>query len=609
MIAAVERAPIARNTVHPCFLEPAVIPGLPEHLRTVPSDPGLWRVWQQQVRAYRELIRRKCLASEEMRQVQYELCRRDPVYFMTMFGVVFEPRDVEGRQPEWIPFIPFHFQVQYVRWIEHVAAQDALGRGDGITEKSREMGATWIFCMMIAHHWLFWPVFTCGCLSRRKEDVDSPGATGTIFSKIRATLGIERGIPDHLRLPSWFLPRGFDPEFAGKHNKLNMLIHPTRTNNVRGEATTEHAGVSERTTWRFNDELARFREARSAWGNQQATTFHRFGISSADMASGQFFYNLARAGEAGLNKPNVPAPSFARLDYWLHPFHTEAWLENERSRADDPVTFAREYEIDYFAGQGDYVYHRALAITPGAFPYEPRLGALYCIIDPGTSDPCAVVWVQEDRANHRYRVVEAFQNDGTEDAEFIASVLVGIPISNAGYDYGKYPELLAIMEWTYGLTVPVTYYGDPAGNARAGEGKRSFFDALRDKSGELTHKRHVVTVRTLTSVPSALDTDRDVSARTHATRKLNTLKLLPRLDVHESPGPVEVLTALQRSRYPELKDTTKRTTPRLEPIHDEFSHFRSCVEFFANHVVAFEASTTAPRDRKPVRKSLGGKKL
>ncbi len=585
-----------RSAVHPCFLEPPLIPGLPEHLQDVPTGADEWRGWQRRIAAYRELTRRDMKTNMQQRDVQEELCRRDPVYFMAMFGVLLEPRDVEGRSAEWVPFIPFAFQVQLVRWIQQVMREDDLGRGDGIVEKSREMGATWLFCLYIVWAWLYEPVFICGVISRNEEAVDATGKTDTIFSKIRAQLGLERGIPANLKFPEWMLPDGFKPSI---HSRLRTLNHPTRTNIVQGETTTELSGVGGRATMRLNDEAARFREAGHAWGNQQAVSFHRFAVSSADATSGMWFHNLARRGEKALSHPHEPGPSFARLDYWLHPFHTDEWYANERARAEDQAVFDREYGIDYFAGQGDWVYPRASDIEVGEYPYDPRLGGLDCVIDPGVADPTSIVFMQEDPLPRRFRCVEAFENDGSEDAEFMASVLVGIPISGAGYDYEKYPGLLEMMDWLYNLRRPITFYGDPYGNHRGGDGKRSYFQTLAEKSKELTRGARTIQVRTMTKD----------EARTHFVRKNSLNQLLSRLDFHDAPGPRWVLTCLQRSKYPQQREASNRTVERLEPRHDEYSHARSGIEFWANHIIDLErVMPTTQTSRAPVRQTMSGRR-
>src|SRR5690606_31416849 len=132
-----------------------IIPGLPEHLRVVPNDGPRWRLWAQAVRAHRELRRRECSRDMRQQRIEYERCRRDPAYWIVMWGVVFEPRKVEDTPPEWKPFILYPIQIQMIRWIQHVMEQDEKGRGDGIVEKSRDMGATNIFCAYAVHQFLF----------------------------------------------------------------------------------------------------------------------------------------------------------------------------------------------------------------------------------------------------------------------------------------------------------------------------------------------------------------------------------------------------------------------------------------------------------------------
>src|SRR5690606_38854785 len=127
-----------------------------------------------------------------------------------------------------------------------------------------------------------------------------------------------------------------------------------------GETTTKLAGVGGRSTMRINDEAARFDAFEDTWANQQATSDHRFALSSADLKS-PHFYQMARLGQECLINPEKDGPSFLRLDWWLHPFHTTEWFARQKARAmadGDPHKFAREYEIDYFAGQGDHVYPR-----------------------------------------------------------------------------------------------------------------------------------------------------------------------------------------------------------------------------------------------------------
>jgi len=235
--------------------------------------------------------------------------------------------------------------------------------------------------------------------------------------------------------------------------------------------------------------------------------------------------------------------------------------------------------------------------VPGDFPYNAGLGTLYCAIDPGVSDPTSLVWIQEDSITRRYRVVEAFEGDGTEDAKFYASILVGVPVSGVGgYDYDKYPDLRRIMEWTGKLNRPVHYFGDHAGTHRGGDGKRSFYEALTQESAELTNRKNIIYVGTATAD----------SARSHARRKNALQGMAYRLDFNNTPGAVRVLTALKESVYPRRADGRPNLRESLEPAHDMFSHARTAMEYWAVNMEQ-EGVVRSKGVAKPVRVLMSGK--
>lgn len=556
-----------RQQTNPFLLEPAIIPGLPDGLQVVPDDPDEWLEWRDDVRIFRELTRRETKRDKKRQRMEWSLCERDPAYWLVMYGVIFEPRSVAGNPPAWFPWVPFAFQVRMIRWIQHVMEQDAHGRGDGIIEKSRDMGASWIFCAYMAHQWLFSPVFIGGLVSRNMDAVDQTNSSDTLFFKIRALLGLLDQVPGPLRLPGWMIPTGMNDDLDTKAH----ISHPSKTCIIQGETTTGLVGVGGRATMRVNDEAARFVEFNEAWGNQAAVTNHRFAVSSADLRAPKF-RELARIGKEGLTDPELEAPSYLRLDWWIHPFHTQEWLSNERARAADKAEFEREYEISYTAGRGDRVYHQFQNADLGTFPYDPTIGTLYCTIDPGVADPTSIIWIQEDRPTGRFRVIDGFEGDGSEDAGFYASVLTGQYVSGVGgYDYGKYPELTKIMEWTGSLNRPVQYFGDHAGTHRGGDGKRSFYEALTEESSKLTNGKNPIYVRTVTAD----------GARTHAVRKNAVQMLAHRMDFNNTPGANAVLTALKESMYPRKADGRTFSRESVEPQHDMFSHRRTAMEFWA----------------------------
>lgn len=581
----------------PHLVQPAVIPGLPKHLQTVPEAPDDWAAWRDAVMAHRELVRRRAADNLQLQRIELEKCARDPAYWITMYGVIFEPRDQEigGVVVGWVRWIPYAFQVKLIRWIDDVLKETANGRGDGVIEKSRDMGATWTFCGFMAAKWLTARAFVAGLISRNEEAVEKKGDTDSLFYKVRALLGCEQGVPPEIILPKWMWPKGFDPE---EHIANRIISHPTRTCVIRGETTTQLSGVGGRATMRVNDEAARFRAFGQAWGNQNATANHRFALSSADLRFGPDFHDLAKMAEAAVLDPSLPGPSYMRLDWWIHPFHTQAWYVDQKARmASDPATFAREYDIDYDAGKGEAVYPFFQQVVPTTAPYDPVLGQLYCFIDPGVRDPTALVWVQHDARADEFRVVEAFEGKGGEAADFYASVVSGVPISgHGGYDYRSYPGLLDLMAWTGSLTQPVIYFGDPYGTHRGGDGSRTWYDVFYERTRDLTGGHGGVNVRTVTSE----------DARSHLVRKEAVLKYAPKLRFDDTPRVRRVLLALQRSRYPEAPVTRSSRAEPLTPLHDEHSHFRTAMEFGFVNLERIQMWSARPKPKHAPRRTMNG---
>lgn len=600
----------------------ARIPALPEHLQVVPEDRAGWLSWRTAVLAYRTLIHRLCDENAEMAALQYELAARDPEYWRVMFGVLYEPRqtldimiDAQGNEvsfikPQgWYPWIPFPFQVRMGRWIQDVKTRhyDPHGKSDGVCEKSREMGASWEFCKEAAHDFLFANNVTIGMLSRKEDMVDAPEDARSLFYKVRALIGIYAKVPEKAyapatlwheapcRAPVWMRPANWEAksnDFRGK------LVHPTKSNSILGESTSSKSGIGARASWMVIDEGAKIEELADIWGGLAATTPHRFVVSSADLRYGPDFYDLARAAERASWDEHATGPSYFRIPWHDHPLRNEQWLDSERARSTDPHDFAREYEINYHAGFGDWVYPYAQQMQPVPAPYSVALGQVTCALDPGIRDATALAVFQDDPGERRYRLIEGLVVKAPS-AEYLAPILVGMPPAWAGWETGDYDgaamEVAALFRAFREAGVRVRFVGDPYGDNAGGAGNESFYLALFRAANalldDLEWDKEAYRV--------VVHTKYDEGARYHPKRKELTTQLLPLLDVHDSPRCRYILAALQDYRYKPLDEGRTAIAEPNKPMHGWSSHPSTAVEYFAVHaMLSTDYGRTAPRTEK-----------
>ncbi|MVN88622.1 hypothetical protein GO986_17950 [Deinococcus sp. HMF7620] len=114
--------------------------------------------------------------SAEARLAAIEKARRDPVWFINLFCWTLDPRNVAEGLPGVLPLRLRPRQEEYVAWLD----ERVRGRQNGLTEKSRDEGMTWVLCAYYVHHWLFWKDFKGGIGSRKEVLVDRLGDMDSI---------------------------------------------------------------------------------------------------------------------------------------------------------------------------------------------------------------------------------------------------------------------------------------------------------------------------------------------------------------------------------------------------------------------------------------------
>ena len=601
---------------------PQTIRGLPASIATIPDDATGWLRWRERALAFREWAHRAADEDPEKRAAILALAAGDPAFFMLVYGSLLEPRatpdvrlDADGNEvpfpkPQgWYPWVPYPFQVETIRWIEDVMsrANDPLGRGDGVIEKSRDMGATWIFCLYVAHQWLFADDFVAGLISHKEDLVDSNDPK-SMFFRIEALLGMNARVPERavapgtifdglrVRTPAYLMPAGYEPKL---HNLKLNLIHPTKSNFIVGESTTAKSGIGSRTTMSVIDEAAKIADLLTIWSGMGPVTSHRFALSSAERDFGDGMYTLVERARQASIQPDRPGPSFLSLPWDKHPLRVgNNWYESARNRYEGSERgFRQEYEIDWYAGMGDAVYPAARTILPVDAPYEYAKGEVWGTIDPGLRDPTAVAFLQYRLGENRYRMVEGLMLK-TPSAEYLAPILMGFPRNHPVRDLYPDEAMQEVMDFTWQLRrdgVEVKWVGDPYGDNAGGAERESFYMALFRRSQELNEQYATWEGDTLRPVDLIVMTKYDEGARSHRKRKECLAQMLPRLDFHDIARCRFFLEAVQSYRYKTQDEGRLVMNEPNAPAHDIHSHCATALEFWAVLATVMEYMRGAPK--------------
>lgn len=240
----------------------------------------------------------------------------NPVDFINDWGITYDPR----VKPSYMPFILYERQAEWVDWLY----QCWKDRSDGLTEKSRDFGATWVACAFSVWLWLFKDGEAVAWGSRKEELVDRVGDPKSIFEKMRIFIG---------RLPKEFLPVGYDER---KHATYMKIINPENNSTITGEAG-DNIGRGGRSSIYFKDESAFYERPERIEAALSQNSDVKIDISTPN-GNGNPFYRKRFGG-------NIPVFTMHWRD---DPRKDEKWYEKQ-NRDLDPVIVAQEVDISYDA--------------------------------------------------------------------------------------------------------------------------------------------------------------------------------------------------------------------------------------------------------------------
>lgn len=267
-----------------------------------------------------------------------------PADFINDHGCTFDPRMAERGLPTTMPFLLFPKQREFVEWLH----ARWLGREDGLCEKSRDMGVSWLCVGYACWMWLFHSGSVFGFGSRKEDYVDRIGDPSSLFWKIRSFISL---------LPAEFKPAGYDEK---KHAPFMRVLNPENGAAIVGEAG-DNIGRGARTSIYIKDEAAYFEHPEAIEAALSQTSNCKIDVSTPN-GEGNPFWKKRHGGKF---------PVFV-FDWKDDPRKDQAWYEVQRAKL-NPVVLAQEVDRDYSASignsfiSGDLV-TQAMSRGPGDVP-------------------------------------------------------------------------------------------------------------------------------------------------------------------------------------------------------------------------------------------------
>jgi phage terminase large subunit len=271
---------------------------------------------------------------------QYYAKRENRAEFIMHWMDTYDPRATHGLK--WMPFVFFQRQAEFIDFLNGLVEDQE----NGLVEKCRDAGLTWLACGWSDASWLFEDNVAIGFGSRKEDLVDQAGIPDSIFEKLRLILK---------RLPREFMPNGFDWR---KHSTYMRLLNPENGSTIAGESG-DNIGRGGRKWVYFKDESAHYERPDKIEAALGDNTNVQIDISSVN-GLGNVFYRRAKAAQTW-TPDAVMEPGKTRkfiVDWRDDPRKTQEWYDRRKQRYTDEGlehVFAQEVERNYAASQSDTI--------------------------------------------------------------------------------------------------------------------------------------------------------------------------------------------------------------------------------------------------------------
>lgn len=410
------------------------------------------------------------------------------VYWLTYYCWTYDPRHLQQKT---LPFVPFEFQERAAHWIFRIRERNE----EGLIEKARTMGATWMMVAYCVWCWLFEHEFSGLFCSRKESYVDEKGNANSIMEKARMLIRA---------FPSWMKPEGYQ---EAKHALMLRIMNPANGSVLLGEGGDE-IGRGGRASVVVVDEAAFIPNPDAVEAALSETSEVKFWLSTPNNP-GDWFANKRfseyfvenglvlsmrwiedprknlwiaydKGGQEvarGNGESKAPETYGARTILYV-------WYEATKKKFSDPARMAREVDIDYTASSENLV-----------FPYPWILAAVNLDLSEGGGStrragadlsgdgPDKDIWSFAVGSTLKQQI-EIKRKNSTQKARAHLSAAESVRVERLAYDAGggyggslksEYdPETNGGKEWPFEL-MPVNFGGQVTSTRYGGKPARDQF--------------------------------------------------------------------------------------------------------------------------------------
>lgn len=401
-----------------------------------------------------EYIRRiklieKINKNPRLQALEIQMCKRDPVHFINNWCLTFDPR----TNPKHFPFTLYEYQAETIKWLD----DRYKNKENGLIEKSRDLGATWMCVAWAVHKWLFDSGFQC-LFGSRKEDLVDNQTLDSIFGKIRYII---------YRLPNFLRPQINE---RSKNDRYLSITNPNNGNAIVGESANIGFGRGARSSIVFLDEFAHIQHSEAVWASIVDNSDCVVTMSTPAGMDNQFAWLRHKTKIKTLT-----------LHWSKHPHKTKEWYESRKQQM-KPWQIAQELDLSYERSLEGRVHHRFDRF------YHISKEIIYCnpnyeqfvAWDFGIADPTAILWGQITTDGF-IEIWNCFELSD-KDIDFFIPLIKGVTpqeyVLLQSEDKAFFDR--ALSKIPKAINLDANHYGDHSGTARTANARRTCRDALKE---------------------------------------------------------------------------------------------------------------------------------